>query len=528
MRLSSVEDPDSKVRVIVAVSMLKEGWDVKNIYVICSFRPSISDTLTEQTLGRGLRLPWGAYTGQEFLDTVEVLSHERYADILKKASVLLDGLVARRLVAAAAPATTPATGNGQPPQAQAAPGAHPGVPAVPPATVSASCGGAGAPVNVTGQGPGVGPEVLGGGLSAPDDTADVTVFADMVDEQPAPAVVGVEDRKAMGRQAAANKPRSMRRVHNFTIPRVRREVAEKKPLSLSDIVESDFRALGEQMGSYDAAKLSRMELTVIADPDSPTGLKLVPTEVDSVVVNASIVELPLEDVQRALKQGLLSVPFVSASKPADGRAATRLAKAFIDGAGSVEKVSPYVSQALVLMRKLLAVKYRQAPDQFETHLDAPAELPEERVVQRKAESNRYGQFSRALSYTGWSERAAYPEAWFHSEPERAFANLLDSKDSATVSKWARLHNDDLVVEWEGGKYNPDFVFTTTDGIHYLVEVKGQDRLTDPAVVAKAKAAADWARFVSDDGSCGEWRYLFVPQSEVHGPLNSLIARLTVE
>jgi len=41
--------------------MLKEGWDVKNVYVIVSLRASVSEILTEQTLGRGLRLPFGAY-----------------------------------------------------------------------------------------------------------------------------------------------------------------------------------------------------------------------------------------------------------------------------------------------------------------------------------------------------------------------------------------------------------------------------------------------------------------------------------
>ena len=45
----------------------------------------VSEILTEQTLGRGLRLPFGACTGWELLDTLEVLAHERYEDLLKKA-----------------------------------------------------------------------------------------------------------------------------------------------------------------------------------------------------------------------------------------------------------------------------------------------------------------------------------------------------------------------------------------------------------------------------------------------------------
>jgi hypothetical protein len=50
--LHAVEDPDSPVRVIVSVAMLKESWDVKSVYVICSLRASVSEILTEQTLGR--------------------------------------------------------------------------------------------------------------------------------------------------------------------------------------------------------------------------------------------------------------------------------------------------------------------------------------------------------------------------------------------------------------------------------------------------------------------------------------------
>ena len=41
--------------VVVSVMMLKEGWDVRNVKVIVPTRPCDSRTLTEQTLGRGLR-----------------------------------------------------------------------------------------------------------------------------------------------------------------------------------------------------------------------------------------------------------------------------------------------------------------------------------------------------------------------------------------------------------------------------------------------------------------------------------------
>ena len=55
--LDRVEDPDSPVRIIISVGMLKEGWDVRNVYVVASMRSSVSEILTEQTLGRECAFP---------------------------------------------------------------------------------------------------------------------------------------------------------------------------------------------------------------------------------------------------------------------------------------------------------------------------------------------------------------------------------------------------------------------------------------------------------------------------------------
>jgi type III restriction enzyme len=95
--LDRLEDPESPVRAVVSVSMLKEGWDVKNIYVIASVRSMESSLLTEQILGRGLRLPFGQRTGNPMLDTVEVLSHRSFATLLKQAKSLLEQTLGDRV-----------------------------------------------------------------------------------------------------------------------------------------------------------------------------------------------------------------------------------------------------------------------------------------------------------------------------------------------------------------------------------------------------------------------------------------------
>ena len=95
--LDRLEDQESPVRAVVSVSMLKEGWDVKNIYVIASVRSMESSLLTEQILGRGLRLPFGQRTGNPMLDTVEVLSHRSFATLLKQAKSLLEQTLGDRV-----------------------------------------------------------------------------------------------------------------------------------------------------------------------------------------------------------------------------------------------------------------------------------------------------------------------------------------------------------------------------------------------------------------------------------------------
>ena len=56
-QLRTVEHVDNPVEIVTHVNMLKEGWDVTNLYTIVPLRAANSRTLVEQSIGRGLRLP---------------------------------------------------------------------------------------------------------------------------------------------------------------------------------------------------------------------------------------------------------------------------------------------------------------------------------------------------------------------------------------------------------------------------------------------------------------------------------------
>ena len=53
-----IDKAESKVKAIVSVMMLREGWDVRNVTVVLGLRPftAKAEILPEQVIGRGLRL----------------------------------------------------------------------------------------------------------------------------------------------------------------------------------------------------------------------------------------------------------------------------------------------------------------------------------------------------------------------------------------------------------------------------------------------------------------------------------------
>ncbi len=81
-RLRTVDSPASKVEWIVSVSMLSEGWDVKNVFQIVPHeeRAFNSKLLIAQVLGRGLRRPDG-WSGEDPI--VTVFNHDAWSNRIR-------------------------------------------------------------------------------------------------------------------------------------------------------------------------------------------------------------------------------------------------------------------------------------------------------------------------------------------------------------------------------------------------------------------------------------------------------------
>lgn len=83
--LTSVEEFYNPIEIVIHVDMLKEGWDVNNLYTIIPLRTAASKILREQMVGRGLRLPYGARTGVKEVDSLYLTAHDKFDELLKEA-----------------------------------------------------------------------------------------------------------------------------------------------------------------------------------------------------------------------------------------------------------------------------------------------------------------------------------------------------------------------------------------------------------------------------------------------------------
>lgn len=85
-RLLAVEDPSEPTEIVVHVDKLKEGWDVRNLYTIVPLRAANSTTLVEQSIGRGLRLPYAKRMGVAAVDRLTIVAHDKFDAIINEAN----------------------------------------------------------------------------------------------------------------------------------------------------------------------------------------------------------------------------------------------------------------------------------------------------------------------------------------------------------------------------------------------------------------------------------------------------------
>lgn len=460
--LDKVEDPDSPVRVIVSVGMLKEGWDVKNVYAICSLRPMLSELLQEQTLGRGLRLPFGAYTDVRLLDTLEVIAHDKYDQLLKKKGVINQEFLdwRTRLV--------------------------------------------------------VHTDALGDQSATVEMTETEIDVAEGLTDTGAPAIESLElrEEQAAAEVAQLAKPLLPRGGRTIPLPRLTMTPV-KMSFSLNDIAEHDaFEKLGRQFALTPRDDLRREEIVAEVEigPDGLPVTRLGTRRGD--LVEGSSQTIPLEQARAKLVDAILHADVVTL-RVGEDRGAEKIVDAFLHGVGDdAERVlSGFLETAAGRVVRAVTSEHRRflAKPEYDKVI-AVDDFGPPRTAAAELSGDRTGTWKRGVGYTGFA-KSLYDHDRFDSGTEKSVAVILDDADEIDV--WVRLQRGDLKIVWEsdGRSYEPDFVAVDSDGTHWLVEPKADRDLASEAVLGKELAAKRWAQHVSAQTGT-EWRYLLVGETDV--------------
>jgi type III restriction enzyme len=476
-QLDRLEDADNPYRIVISVGMLKEGWDVKNVYVIASLRASVSDILTEQTLGRGLRLPFGRYTGIEFLDTLEVLGHERYEDLLRKAGVFNEQFIDRRTRALL---RRDALGQF--------------VPVIETTEVQVSI----APVDK--------PPPTSSISETPDRAGVVSI--ESVEE----VAEKVEDLLTLQTELAPRPDLPRVRIPQLKMTTIRSE------FSLADITDMHpFRHLGESIATDPAGALRRVTLgaRIITSADGLRRTEMVTTRaLDRVESPASLV--PIAESRQELISRVLMAPVVPA-RANQRRPAEDIVDALLHGIGSnAERIlSDYMDRAAAGLIQLVTDEQRKvAAKPSYGEVVELTDFAKVRIGRPETSSDRFGPFRKGVGYDGY-RKSLYAQDWFDSSTERDVANLLE--DEEDIACWVRLQLGDLPILWTGAReYNPDFIALDREGTHWLIEVKMDKEMMSSDVQGKREAARRWANHVSaDEEKVGvRWRYLLASEADV--------------
>ncbi|MEV5678935.1 DEAD/DEAH box helicase family protein [Streptomyces sp. NPDC052179] len=500
--LQAVEDPESPIRIIISVGMLKEGWDVKNVYVIASMRASVSEVMTEQTLGRGMRLPFGGYTNIEILDTLEILAHEKYGELLEKRKVLNEAFIdygtyaeVRRL----------ADGSS----------------VVRQKTVESDADVIGLPGDS--EPAGVDDSAASGQGAVKESSSGADIKAPAAAASKTPGVVDVETRTREAAEAAKNNSSVVQygplpdRVP-ILIPRLI-SVPQFVTVSLNDITDyRPFERLGRTLTADYSDELKRTKIVATHD-----GRKVeVGTETATdTVISALPLEIPLTDTKNSLVRRVMSVKGVP-NRQLEVGAAQRIVDRLVEAMGekATEHLSHFVDRCGQRLATEVARTLQDANQAVVSYADDVqlVALSKTRVTRkRQMAGHADGSFDKAIAFNGWSKNL-YSHAWFDTAPEFKASNAIDSGNNVVV--WARLHINDVPIKWtsEGRNYNPDFVvIEEVDGHRagWLVETKADKDMTSEEVVAKRRAARRWANTANSSPDVDiTWKYLLVGEQDV--------------
>lgn len=493
--LESVQDPESPVRAVVQVAMLSEGWDVRNIAVIVPLRALDSGTLTQQMIGRGLRLPYVTPTERAWIDELDILSHESVEAALRQHGLDLGRPMDD--VEPAPPVLAPEADIDRSTPTTSVPG------------------GSETPSDAGESGTELVP--LDPGSSEGTDSV-VDVVAGMGGK-----VRSIEETD----EAAENdslEPVAVKQVKEGTFDFPQTTMRLDTPvLSLASIDDREVRNVARDVRDRYTAVLTREKLVIRDDRGRVDLVPVTQADVDDFPQTAENVVANLTQVVRGINR-VMSGPSREENLPQ----AEHLARRFVVHAGGDWTVKRMKSAAEKLRGLVLTESSRVANSATARFVVTKLRLPKESVYplpwgQQPMDHAGITEasFVRGQHYSGWN-RGMFNAASFDAfRTEMKIARLLDVNDD--VLWWKRLYLfEEASIEYASRQtYFPDFVAHDRNGITWIIEGKDERGRTDETVQAKRRAAGQLVNILaqSPDWEGTDWGYVICYQNDVRAAVS---------
>lgn len=504
--LLDVENSENPVEIVIHVNMLKEGWDVNNLYTIVPLRTAASKILREQMVGRGLRLPYGARTGERDVDAVMLTAHDKFSDIIDEAqkgdSIFKAGNVIQAEDIQEEEITYTQLSFKTDPDKELEK-------AYEETQIEKTEKNAALIKKAT--------SLIKEKVSQHiQKTPAHTVTSAQVKEIAAAVSQKLSDDKDLGEAFHENENPLMAWLNQQT-EQTHREAVEKF------IPIPRIKVTDEGVEEY-----------VFVDFDIDI------TEFSHVPIKNELLVQNLEDMQdrQRMKGGVIDFEGYNPkkilleqvrSKPEIDyeRCSNLLFKL-------ISQVCDYYEnqhgtngmQNIVMMYKRDVGNkiYKQMLQHFycengflQEEVIGTRDYNLQQTYTFKERVNLYSTYTENIKSVLFEgiKKGVFSTAKFDSEPELILARVLET--DSEVQNWLRPAPQEFNITYNHGhNYEPDFVVETEDMI-YLVEVKGEDKLNDPDVIAKKNrgiqycaAATRWSR--ANNYKC--WRYLFIPSKKV--------------
>ena len=493
--LRYLEARNSPVRVIVSVNKLREGWDTKRIAVMCTLRAMGSDVLTQQVMGRGLRLPFGELTGVEAIDELEIISHKSFVSLLKSENILRefgiesdDRVSPETVLPPSEDKEYPDNGpdiNSQTPE-----------PAQPKAT------------NENDSDSGSDAASMANALRAKglNDDEDIA-----------------EDNPDVFQQVTVSiNPVFAGTTFLFPATSMQKTIA---PFELADISTDSIVAAAKRTKNT-AEYLERTRIEANSTDNSKGSITAQDT--DRVAVESlrqTEPEVRMELIRRVLTTGTVS------NDPENRNQLTqRIVPTFMESAGIDVWTEKAKISASEVLRSLVITEMKQAEQNARTKIKIiPVELPIDdsftltfgkKVLDRlniTSNSTRSSTGFKEREYYGPWAKGLFEAASFDSfSGEYLLAEILNFDPDVTWWKRLYKHEGAVVAYTPQNDYYPDFVVRTKDGTHWIIEGKSQRGRDDQTVQRKKEAAEKTIRLLAGkpDYLNQTWGYLIAYEDDI--------------